>query len=847
MVKIRSKLPVIIALFVVAACGGALAARQAAKGVFVDRDGNKHNWRISESQTLMWEDEAYIPVGAVFTSAYLSHQTDDDWRKDVKTLDAIKTAGITDVLVKGPGPATGFPQAAWQKLLDYLEEQGYAYGIELNDGPTTKATGLVICPRKYKIPKAEAGQMTVNIPRAQGGFYVSVDPELGEPVDSGYLRVGDGGVTFKLNHQQGQARTLLLFPTGEIPTGRGSMPDLWQGADEYRDRLIEFASGIKFGAGFRFFYSPLMSGVVPTGDYANAIPTSQSFRVDFEGWLSLKYENPEALYTAWAIAGHRENASFEQAARLVPLWWDGKGVSFAFDRATDTYMSVDVPYSGLWKDVLDFRNLSIQQSMNSVAEALQRSADVPVVFEADGYHSIYANSRDDRGFEGLSVVVSSASDADTATGGEAYSLTLEAARTTWFVGIASPGADVVETPLILARLKELGAKGFYCRVPADDVGLTSLSEFGKGIDTADADYAPEVLFYPRNSLSGARVKKLDQKTWWLPTFRRGGMVQFGHNIFGYSLTGDMRYPTETLPAATGDRPTVSGDGVALWLNKGSMTVEIKLRGRQFSISEASKSAAQFAPKKDLLTLQLSETPVVIYGLPTERFFPTEIAQLEIDELESAAAVAGKSGVNVSGYAATIEKARIQLEEDLPLLAYETAASKLDALAAIVSQHVWLEGESARDHGFDGATALAGCSGAQYLKLSTVDPPPSGAYTASYIFTAPKEGSYDFWLAAIPPGRPGASELQYSLDRTAWQAVTPSSEAAPHAGTIAWFKVGSVNLTTGQHTLTLQVSKPGPNGVYGAAIDALLLTKEPFTPNGTEKPSIGLVPVKKNKR
>jgi hypothetical protein len=422
----------------------------------------------------------------------------------------------------------------------------------------------------------------------------------------------------------------------------------------------------------------------------------------------------------------------------------------------------------------------------------------------------------------------------------------------WFVGVTAPGADVSDTPRALARLKDIGAKGFFARVPRSVDGVEStlgtLTDFKKMLGSSVSDYAPDVLFYPQATLSGAHVTKLDQKSWWLPTSRTGQIIQFGDKVFGYTLSGDMRSPAETLAPPSGsdaNRP-VSGDGVALWCNKGTMKVTIRLKGQGFSVSRSNESAVLISPKKDAMTLELSETPVVIYGLPTDQLFPLDIAESEIAMLQDAVMAASRAGANVSGYAPSIERARELLQDFHPLLAYEAASSKLQSLASTVSPWVWIEGEVVKDHNFDGVGALEGCSGGQYLKLSAADDPPLRSYSATYTFIAPSDGSYDLWLAAMPPGK-GASDLRFTLDGVNWQQVVPSQESAPYAGSFAWFKAGSANLTAGQHAISLMVTRTSPDAPYSAAIDALLFTKQAFTPNGTERPPFTEPTTKKPKR
>ncbi|MDO8631340.1 MAG: hypothetical protein Q7R41_12695, partial [Phycisphaerales bacterium] len=404
-----------------------------------------------------------------------------------------------------------------------------------------------------------------------------------------------------------------------------------------------------FGKGLRFFLDPLGGGTAPVGEMVSAIPDSMAFRVEFEGWMSQRYQDPEALFTAWGM-NRRDAGTFEQAARLTPLWWDGRGVSFAADRATDRYIDVETPRSAMWRDILEFRDSSIRDYMNTIADTIRRCAiDAPVVFPADTYNRIYVNNSDSGGFSGLAAAISSESDADTTIAGEASALTLDSPRTSWFVGLASAGQDAGGPSRALARLKDLGAKGFFASVPTsgEGPGLDAVAQFKTRLDSASAEYVPEIIYYPYDIGGGARVRKLDFKTWWLPTMRAGELVQFGENVFGYTIAGHVREPAESLPALSGPgkpaQASVPSNAVCLWSNTGPTTVTVKLREQSvFSVSAASADAAQLSAKRDLLTLKLSDTPIVIYGLTPDQLFPMEVAQSEISMLEKSIAAAAKA-------------------------------------------------------------------------------------------------------------------------------------------------------------------------------------------------------------
>ena len=458
-----------VALVLLGLCPTVLAGvRATAKGSFVDSGGQRHDWRVSEANTLIWDNAPYLPAGVVFTSNYLSNQTDDTWQADVKELEDLKSKTITDVLVRAGGPATSAPATAWQKLVNYLDEQGFTYGIELDDGPERNASGYIVNPRRYKLPGlTESGELKVDLSHALGGFFVTVDPSSGAAFDSGVLYVADNKAVLNVDVKKGPSPTLVIFPIKEMLSARGAAPDVWQGYDETRDRLIDLFGGIKFGSGLRFFMNPFRGGMAPVGEAAAMIPDCPGFRVEFEGWLSLKYEDLDSLIHAWGFT-RRGATSFEVAARLIPLWWESVGVPLAYDRAADSFIEVDAPKSAMWQDILRFRDASLQGYMNAAADTLKRfAADVPVVFTPNAYHSIYANSLEDQGFDGLSVAVSGSPDSVTKAAGEGYALALDSAKTTWLIGVEEVNPDSTEPASGGPRLKELGAKGFFLSARCD--------------------------------------------------------------------------------------------------------------------------------------------------------------------------------------------------------------------------------------------------------------------------------------------------------------------------------------------------------------------------------------------
>jgi hypothetical protein len=114
-----------------------------------------------------------------------------------------------------------------------------------------------------------------------------------------------------------------------------------------------------------------------------------------------------------------------------------------------------------------------------------------------------------------------------------------------------------------------------------------------------------------------------------------------------------------------------------------------------------------------------------------------------------------------------------------------------------------------------------------------------AGTADYEVKVPVSGGYHFWLHANPV----AAKLSYQLDKGAWtlienidkkarDVINIAEDGKPDLRFIAWIEVGKLTLEKGSHTLRFKFHS-GPQNHGG--LDVIVLSLEPFTPNGIERP------------
>ena len=679
-----------IVLLSCGACALGMDVKYKASGSFAEPSGAQHAWTVTESHTLIWDGEPYIPVGTAFSPASTdSGATEASYQADVKSLAAMKAKGITDLLLKSNGPLTLGDPAAWQKIISYLDANGFTYGIEMDDGPRQALSGYLVSPSRYRLegPKPDT-RIYCNWPDVDSAIYAVVNSFDNTIKAQGGAVVRDGKLRIDLVEPLASGQVLVVYPHKSFrPVDRGGTADIWSGFSDYRDRVLIFFKQIKFGSGLRFFLEPFTSKMDFTGEMAGFVPDSRGFRLGFEAYLTKKRIHEGAVNSAWGLM---ENLpSMEVAARLVPLWSEGRGIPYAYDRATAHYYPIDASTTALWQDMIDYRDSSALELMNTISDVLKRQvANVPVVFKAGAYHRIYANPFGLGGFDGLAVDAVGTGYVPVEKGaGPAYSLAEDCGKTTWFIVSGTrPNADPKgpagytdekSMSATLDLLREVGCKGFFVDGMADQPGqLGWLKDFkDKGWRDSEAGYRPNIIDFPLYPATGAYVKQLTPNTWWLPTLRMGRTSYIGDGLQLYSLVGDERS--------------------YLWSSGGDKTVTFKATSSGYPSVEFPSSAIitkQAAPKdKDkgkkkgkekeagLFSITLTDVPVVLRGMDSNLIFPVETAATEVQRLADLIPIADKAGVSVKDARASLDSAKRVLANGPPVTAYGIAQAAIGAL------------------------------------------------------------------------------------------------------------------------------------------------------------------------
>ncbi len=815
-----------------------------ASGVYQDAAGASHAWTVGQAHGLTWDGTPYLPVGASFVpSTWTGLPTDANWASDKAALDVLKKSGVRDVLLSaGTRGLTHASPAAVQRVLDYLDANHFQYGLRIADAPDTPLMGTVVKPAVYRNPSPPTDGPTRfrHIPGLTGAFYLLVSTHDKEIDESGTAHIV-GGDTAEVNLKaQATGDVLLLYPERAYGPGtpEGRLPDLWQGYDDYRDRVLGFFRQIKLGPGFRFFLDPLTDHIGFAGEVDSVIPTSDGYRLDFQAWLNRKYNhNVDDLNKGWGIKDH-DLPDFETASRCLPLWSGAKGMAAVYDpvkKASYAVLNENGIGGHLWDDLAQFRLESVRGYMNSMADVLKKGvADVPVLYAWGGRSALFTNTDLRGGFDGLSMD-------SAATGVYAFAQAEDTPRTTWL--ITSDGkADEPGLNSDWDGLKDIGARGFFAAA-ATTPEARRLADYGAGLsfEARDLTDRPRILPYPAGTMVvGAALKHLPDGVWWLPSYRAGNLFQssdaftLGPLLRGYRLND----------------PDGAESRFVVWSPHGGLSQASFPfpKDAPVQITDAAGLPVKVEKKKNEWTVSVGPDPIILTHLPGVPL-PTDAADAADLEAVRLLKLAKAEGMATDIY----DQQLFQIRNSIPTtpqasdLRYNAFARFIGNLSSVLQPFLWIEGESASSYTFDSLVSDSEASSGSFLSLDTDRPPPvstgdgGSGYEAVYQFTVGTAGSYDFWTATGPLS--SSSPFTYTFDDGGANTTFDArAEGGVYAGKFVWNQLGTVSLSRGRHTLTLTVTGPRrSDNRYALSVDALCLSRVPFHPNGTEIPAIELLP------
>jgi len=819
-------------------------------GTFTDKTGKSHAWAIPASRSLLWDGETYAPIGGWFAPRYLAiGATEANWALDAADLATLKAGGVTDIIVTPSVSVCSVDPAAWQRMVDHLDEQGFRYGIAMGAGLDTSPTGVVVNPSAHRIPGVHEGMdVAWDVADADYAWFIVVDSRDGTQIaEEGRVLCRNGQAAVTTGARVADGSVAILYPHGPLRYGRrGTIPDVWAGLDRYRDRLLLSLGRVKFGSGLRFFLDPLGPPIALDGDAENFVPDSPAFRLEWEAFLSRKYQTMDALATAWSLMD-RDIRDHRAASGLIPLWSRSKGVPFLLDMAIGKRYQIGGGESRFWTDLQECRDASLTYAMSAVADLMKREiANVPVVYSHTGLHRVFTAPSGPGGWDGLGAAVTGQGAVlRTASTEAAFSQVSDAAKPVWFLiteagnppGSRAPYASRDALFADLDRMRGLGARTVFMQglagVTEGDGGLVAmtldaehaghLGEYSRRAAAAtSAQVGPRALPYPAAAAGLVQSGPIGSGgVLWVPSLAPGRAMDFGASYAGYTIK---------LP---------EGETLVMWSHKGD-------RETRLSVADPRKVQA-FSPdglpveikadvKGRIARLVVMETPLLV-RTGGQDVFPVEAVEDALRELRALVAEAQAQKLPAQDFRYRLDTAEARYRHRDMATAFVMCSQALAGIVDLMQPYSWREAEHANVQTFTEVMTDPGASAGMYLALNTSASPPRDGYSLQLQFRAPADDTYDVWLACTPPGQT-TSAFAWIVDAGETRTSADGSVVgASYLGDrFCWMNLGRVPMKPGNHTFTLRVTDRSAIGAaYSLAVDALLVTRAPFTPRGTARP------------
>jgi hypothetical protein len=556
-----------------------------------------------------------------------------------------------------------------------------------------------------------------------------------------------------------------------------------------------------FGPGLRGWVNPL--GRIP-GNSApkNGVPLSPLFRTEFAAYLRAKYGAVSTLVRSWGI-GAANFRDINDAARLVPLWSNGKGLDAAWDPETNTIFNVNVRATTLWNDLREAQTIAGVRRTTRLTDALRKETGVPVMQEWDGWDGLAA--RPEAGLDGVGASLSAAREFEIInemSGALGTAFRRNAATWVGVTDLRLSGELSVDDAL--DRVAQAGAQAVFVRSQDPEVWRRVAST--EPLSTPLT--APKTLFFPLDARDPAQPMVLPGNVLWLPAPVAGDRLRMGGRYEGYTVQEQ--------------------DGIAtvLWSLSADTPVRI-VHDQADSLRFYTPDGTPIEVKKVRrgVEMVLPSLPIIVRGsndpiIPADAF---ENAALKVNTLLGAVPTLadpdGREQVEVT--------AALSGWERNPGRASQAMWTILDRMLARSAPYLWRSADSANAAQLAGLVTRSGSSSKQVLRMA---PRFGGMAEAQFKVTTRIPGNHEVWVAAsVPAGAVHRLAAQFG------EIVLGPAESgiSGYGQGFAWYKLGSVNLIEGDHQFKVQFSaNPGEE----VLLDTLVLAPMNFRPDGPRPPS-----------
>lgn len=427
---------------------------------YAKRDGKTVFWYINQAGAAFYNGEAYIPMGGMFVSTYITKYqmnnpevNEKNFLQDVEDLEIIRSRGIDDLYINPVRPGTEVPVWAWQHLLDYLEDNGWKYGIQMNTPMDREMEAYYphateISGRYMVEGINESGLVEVTLPKGKitrsngvvvDSLYVAINQETGSVTASGKGTLKEdaqGNFVFTANIEIPDGSTNNIYFTPriiDIATGL----DFIDGADENYQDVKTFASKLKCGSNMRLFVDIARNEVGFYNHNENIRFVSDKFDILYREWLEDKYKSIEELNKAWQAEPYID--SFETAVALIPMYTEersdnGSSYTYFVDMYDNSAYKIDTINGFAWNDYLDARDDLLLDYFNTAADIVKSYQNLPVLFKHCSIQRRYfINKNLVGGLDGIGCEAYGMPSKVESMSGMTTSHSMQSARTSWSI------------------------------------------------------------------------------------------------------------------------------------------------------------------------------------------------------------------------------------------------------------------------------------------------------------------------------------------------------------------------------------------------------------------------------
>jgi hypothetical protein len=723
-------------------------------------------------------------------------------------LSQLKAQGVQEVVLRLEALPS---REAWQSLLETAEASGLEWRLWLANLPRTE--GWTVAPERYRMAGNTDGVYTLAVPDATR-LLLAVSPR-----ETPYLRLSS---VLELSNGRAvsaigdTAESVLLL----YPLRKDALPDLWDGWDAYRDALLQLLTHRAPKQGFR--------GWLLHSDWdilsVSTLPTSPLAQAEWQAYLKTRYPDLTELERAWDASTKLER--HEQAARLMPLWREGRGLPHLV--APDDSVKpqeLDANRSRFWDDWRAFlgerwrillaglREMLTRHTPNAEFTVLQTAPDpaelpTPDAF-ADpqlptGWH-LPAAQRDQWRMQLLLETLR-------------RERTLEPLTTL----ILEWAGDAERAGMFQTFAREMGIERVYWRGSVPEDAWRTLAQ------TDAAPDAPSLQPFPATLWGLTEIRRY-RSGWWVPSAQPDLQpLLWGFEIHGFQKATEVR----TLDAQ-GKLDITRQLELCLWVDEGEREITLRRFERApLTAFDLNGQAVRLDVRGDRVRLRVGVTPVRIRGFQSE-----PICETSVEAWTARVADLVKRG-NPSGQDARVLKFNfdnaVSLYRRNPSQGFALLRANWFEFERAFQPYRWIEAENARQHEFGTVRRDPAMSGGATLWLNTRLPIESAS--ATYAVSLREAQAYTLWLAVrgVPSGSvdwqvvaAGEAEATPVAEGTA--ILSAERAVARYADQCYWLPLGTATLKAGEYRLTLRWKPSASQPPHYAEWDAILIAPPSVQP------------------